>query len=141
MRRHEYDGMRYVALGLMNNAYSGTRSAGGYSLLPGTQSWALVVDRRLTDCHISELLSYYLGGVSYRHVSYFVRTLMTHWTIGQLYLGVFSGPVEGIIMIVIIYLISGILGELPPVGRGPTYTEKVSRSRILGYPCPYILET
>lgn len=37
-------------------------------------------------------------------------------TKGQLYLGVFSGPVEGIIMIVIIYLISGIFGGSSALG-------------------------
>lgn len=29
---------------------------------------------------------------------------------GQLYLGIFSGPVEGIIMIVAIYILTGIYG-------------------------------
>ena len=30
---------------------------------------------------------------------------------GQLFLGYFSGPVEGILMIVVIYFISGVFGE------------------------------
>lgn len=33
--------------------------------------------------------------------------------IGQLYLGVFSGPVEGILMIVAIYVVTGLYGEYP----------------------------
>jgi ethanolaminephosphotransferase len=32
------------------------------------------------------------------------------YPVGQLYLGVFSGPVEGILMITAIYIISGIYG-------------------------------
>ncbi|KAJ3483154.1 hypothetical protein NLI96_g6509 [Meripilus lineatus] len=40
----------------------------------------------------------------------FYLTTWEEYHTGQLYLGVFSGPVEGIIMIVIIYLISGIFG-------------------------------
>lgn len=40
----------------------------------------------------------------------FYLTTWEEWHTGQLYLGPFSGPVEGIIMIVIIYLISGFYG-------------------------------
>ncbi|KAG6894146.1 hypothetical protein C0992_007340 [Termitomyces sp. T32_za158] len=40
----------------------------------------------------------------------FYLTTWEEYHTGQLYLGVFSGPVEGILMIVIIYLLSGIYG-------------------------------
>lgn len=40
----------------------------------------------------------------------FYLTTWEEWHTGQLYLGPFSGPVEGIIMIVIIYFISGFCG-------------------------------
>ena len=30
---------------------------------------------------------------------------------GQLYLGVFSGPVEGILMIVVIFIVTGVVGR------------------------------
>jgi hypothetical protein len=40
--------------------------------------------------------------------------------LGQLYLGVFSGPVEGILMIIAIYVISGLYGIISFVLFGPT---------------------
>ena len=39
--------------------------------------------------------------------------------LGQLYLGVFSGPVEGILMIIAIYVISGLYGIVSFVFFGP----------------------
>lgn len=42
--------------------------------------------------------------------SFYLTTWEEHHT-GVLYLGPFSGPIEGILMIVFIYVISGIFGE------------------------------
>ena len=41
----------------------------------------------------------------------FYLTTWEEYHTGQLFLGVFSGPVEGILMIVAIYVISGVYGE------------------------------
>lgn len=40
----------------------------------------------------------------------FYLTTWEEYHTGQLYLGPFSGPVEGILMIVVIYIITGIYG-------------------------------
>ena len=50
---------------------------------------------------------------------------------GQLYLGVFSGPVEGILMIIVVFTISGIYGKpshAPSLSRAHIFLRKARRS-------------
>ena len=62
-----------------------------------------------------ELLSDDMGRVPYRSVANAMGVLviagLIGWLTGQLYLGAFSGPVEGILMVVGIYCISGYYGS------------------------------
>jgi hypothetical protein len=82
-------------------------------MLPGTQSWSFMVDCCIPDCDLSELLSHYLGRIPYRCAEAPEKHIfIIQYPLGQLYLGVFSGPVEGIIMIVVIYLLTGVYGML-----------------------------
>jgi ethanolaminephosphotransferase len=63
--------------------------------------------------------------------NFYLTTWEEHHT-GILYLGPFSGPVEGILMIILVFIISGIFGEYPVYwivlrthGRvGPTFWDQ-----------------
>ena len=76
------------------------------------EPWSFMVDCRIADSYTSQFLSDYMGGVLHGY------DLHTHphskptdmSRLGQLYLGVFSGPVEGILIIVIIFAITGFTG-------------------------------
>lgn len=75
-----------------------------------------MVDGVLASSNTRQLLSHNLGRISHRYAPFGLlrsHVLATHWgptCTGQLYLGVFSGPVEGILMIVAIFIISGRYG-------------------------------
>lgn len=81
-----------------------------------------MVDRRIAGRQYSGLLPYYMGGVPHRCIhnmlafnsSLVVSDAIFVRYIGQLFLGVISGPVEGILMIVGIFVISGTYGTRAP---------------------------
>ena len=71
------------------------------------------MDYCLPNSYLGQLLSHIVGRVLYRYVtrkSQFFDFFLTIRVLGQLFLGYFSGPVEGIIMIVIIFTITGFYG-------------------------------
>lgn len=72
-----------------------------------------MVDCRLSNRYSREFLPHDVGGIPYRYVPPALSALpSTHSKPGQLFLGVFSGPVEGIIMICGLYVITGFKGKL-----------------------------
>lgn len=72
-----------------------------------------MVDRRFSNCHSREFLSYDMGGIPHRYApSPLLSVPSIHVKAGQLFLGVFSGPVEGIIMICGLYVVTGFKGKL-----------------------------
>jgi hypothetical protein len=86
--------------------------------VPRAESRAVVVDACFAGWHACQFLFDHLGGISYRSVD--SPPLFSRHDLapdiefpGQLYLGVFSGPVEGILMIVTIFMITGFYGARP----------------------------
>ena len=69
-----------------------------------------MVDHCLPYCNPCQLLPYNLGRIPHRYAPAFYLRIVIQLISGQLYLGVFSGPVEGIIMIILIYVFTGIFG-------------------------------
>ena len=72
-----------------------------------------MVDCRVPHRFTHDFLFVYMGRVLYRRVKaeleiQLIANLFIHT--GQLFLGVISGPVEGIIMIVCVYLMTGYFG-------------------------------
>jgi hypothetical protein len=65
LRCDEHDGRN---LNDASDPFLTVSPARSHSRLPGTQSWALVVDRRVANGNTRQLLSDYLGGVSHRSV-------------------------------------------------------------------------
>ena len=70
------------------------------------------MDCCLSNSNLGQLLSHNMGRISYRYVicKSTIRYCLPFLS-GQLFLGYFSGPVEGIIMIIIIYVITGFRGS------------------------------
>lgn len=58
----------------------------------------------------------------------FYLTTWEEFHTGTLYLGYFSGPVEGIIMIVVLYIFTGIFGELYLVAHEGARTDAIHGS-------------
>lgn len=79
-----------------------------------SQSGSFVVDGCFSNRNAGQFLFNYMGGISHRcgSNSYHLSLVITYACIGQLYLGVFSGPVEGIIIVVVIYAITGFFGKV-----------------------------
>ena len=92
------------------------------------------MDRGFPDRNVGQLLSDDMGRIPHRYVFFplklnlfrgtfvrlvydalskiFLDELMVLLLAGQLYLGVFSGPTEGIVMIVLIFIITGFYGKV-----------------------------
>lgn len=89
-------------------------TAGSSPCVTGPQFGALLVDRGFTNRHSRQLLPNHMGRIPHRY-DYFEPRITAPFQqfahVGQLYLGVFSGPVEGILMIVGIYIITGFYGK------------------------------
>ena len=78
-----------------------------------TRTGTFLVDRCLPNSYLGQLLSYNMGRIPYRYLtSQIPRHLFLLFMLGQLFLGYFSGPVEGIIMIIMIFIVSGFHGLL-----------------------------
>lgn len=88
------------------------RIAGKYSCIPCSRFGSVVVDRGISNRDIGQLLPHHLGRVSHRwaNTSPRLEAILKFLFLGQLFLGYFSGPVEGIIMIVVIYMVTGYYG-------------------------------
>ena len=58
---------------------------------------------------------------------------------GQLYLGLVSGPVEGILSIVAVYIMTGIYGSYFSALEWSVYSppRHLDRPYVVGYACPY----
>ena len=102
-----------------------------------------MVDGCIASRQLSQLLPHNLGRISHRFVPLFYYThfsLLSSET-GQLYLGVFSGPVEGILMIIGIYVVSGIFGKQYTVCLYLVpHSTCMYRTIVLGYPRLDILQ-
>lgn len=74
------------------------------------RSWWTVASQiaTLANFYLTTWEEYYTGLCQYTLSDSYSSSL----SLGQLYLGVFSGPVEGILMIVIIFMITGFYGAV-----------------------------
>lgn len=69
------------------------------------------MDCCFSDLNTCKLLLDNLGRISYRFVtSLSIGTLKSAFSLGLLYLSYFSGPVEGILIIISVFAISGYFG-------------------------------
>ena len=99
----------YLSLILINQP----KTARSTFTIECSRTRTFLLDYCLPNSYLGQLLSHIVGRVLYRYVSrksQFFDFFLTICVLGQLFLGYFSGPVEGIIMIVIIFTITGFYG-------------------------------
>lgn len=78
-----------------------------------------MVDCRISNSYPGQLLPHDMGGVSYRCARRDCRNpnQSLKRRLGQLFLGVFSGPVEGILMVCCLFVMTGFTGMQNLLGK------------------------
>ena len=88
----------------------GDRTARSSALRARLEPRPVVVDCLVADRDTRQFLPHDMGRILHGYVLSHPASDMADTNAGQLYLGVFSGPVEGILLIVGIYVITGLYG-------------------------------